>query len=166
MTAVVSSPSVVVTVSVVTAPQNRSSIQFSSIPLDPEHRSFGLRLSYAARERLVQAAQEGSARVRVEVEARIFDSEELTLVADVHGHTHPDERFVLSAHVRCFQVGLLRPHGAVANEHVHGAGVCRGIISLVAVATGLERCADDQGLTRHRHSVAEFVAAAGVRRNP
>ena len=80
--------------------QNPNSIQFGSIPLDEERESWGLRLSYAARERLKQALEAGSARVRVALETRIFDADELTLVADVRGRTHPDERFVLSAHVQ------------------------------------------------------------------
>jgi hypothetical protein len=80
--------------------QNRNSIQFGSIPLDEERESWGLRLSYAARERLKQALEAGPARVRVALDTRIFDADELTLVADVHGRTHPDARFVLSAHVQ------------------------------------------------------------------
>jgi hypothetical protein len=80
--------------------QNQNSIQFSGITLDADRQSWGLRLSYAARERLKQALEGGPTRVRVELETRIFDADELTLVADVHGRTHPDERFVLSAHVQ------------------------------------------------------------------
>jgi hypothetical protein len=80
--------------------QNQHSIQFSSIALDADRQSWGLRLSYAARERLKQALEAGPARVRVALDTRIFDADELTLVADVHGRTHPDERFVLSAHVQ------------------------------------------------------------------
>jgi hypothetical protein len=38
--------------------------------------------------------------VRVEVESRIYPSEELTLVAEVHGTKAPEERFVFSAHVQ------------------------------------------------------------------
>ncbi len=79
---------------------NQTSIQFGSIPLDADRQSWGLRLSFAARERLKQALEVGPTRVRVHVETQIFDAGELTLVADVHGRTHPDERFVLSAHVQ------------------------------------------------------------------
>jgi hypothetical protein len=80
--------------------ENEGSIQFSGIPLDADRRSWGLRLSYAVRERLRQAVESGPARVRVALETRIFHADELTLVADVHGSTHPHERFVLSAHVQ------------------------------------------------------------------
>jgi aminopeptidase YwaD len=80
--------------------RNQHSIQFSSIPHDPEQRSWGVRLSYAARTRLEQALEAGPVRVRVRLETRIYEAEELTLVADIHGRTHPAERFVLSAHVQ------------------------------------------------------------------
>ncbi|MFO8173822.1 MAG: M28 family peptidase [Gemmatimonadota bacterium] len=80
--------------------ENRNSIQFSGIPLDPERQSWGLRLSYAARERLKEALEKGPARVRVNLQTRIYEADELTLVADVHGGSHPGERFVFSAHVQ------------------------------------------------------------------
>ncbi len=79
---------------------NQNSIQFSGIPLDQDRRSWGVRLSYAARSRLMQALETGPVRVRVRLETQIYDADELTLVADVHGRTYPDERFVLSAHVQ------------------------------------------------------------------
>jgi aminopeptidase YwaD len=79
---------------------NQNSIQFSSIPHDPEHRSWGVRLSYAAHSRLIEVLKQGPVRVRVRLETRIYDADELTLVADVHGRSRPAERFVLSAHVQ------------------------------------------------------------------
>ena len=79
---------------------NRNSIQFAGIPLDARRRSWGVRLSYAVRERLLRAVEAGPVRVRVKLETRIYEAEELTLVADVHGRVIPDERFVLSAHVQ------------------------------------------------------------------
>jgi len=79
---------------------NRNSIQFSGIPLDPDRQSWGVRLSYATNSRLKQAVEAGPVRVRVKLETQVYDADELTLVADVHGRTFPDERFVLSAHVQ------------------------------------------------------------------
>jgi len=79
---------------------NQNSIQFSWIPLDTELQSWGLRLSFAARERLLQAVEGGSVRVRVHLETEIYEADELELIADVKGRTSPDERFVLSAHVQ------------------------------------------------------------------
>ena len=80
--------------------RNPNSIQFSSIPLDRERQAWGLRLSYVVKERLKEALESRPVRVRVNLETRIYEAEELTLVADVHGQAHPHERFVLSAHVQ------------------------------------------------------------------
>jgi len=80
--------------------KNQTSIQFSGIPFDSDRESWGIRLSYAVRERLKEAIKAGPVRVRVRLQTRIYESEELTLVADVRGHSHPQERFVLSAHVQ------------------------------------------------------------------
>jgi hypothetical protein len=79
---------------------NQNSIQFSGIPLDPGRQSWGVRLSFATRDRLKLALDTGSVRVRVNLQTRIYEADELELIADVHGRTHPAERFVLSAHVQ------------------------------------------------------------------
>jgi hypothetical protein len=80
--------------------RNRDSIQFSSIPLDEERRGWGLRLSLAARDKLLAALEEGPVRLRVQVQSEIYRADELTLVAEVHGARFPSERFVFSAHVQ------------------------------------------------------------------
>jgi hypothetical protein len=80
--------------------KHQHSIQFSRIPHDPDRRSWGLRLSYAARGRLLEALDRGPVAVRVETRSRIYESEELTLVADVRGSRLPGERLVFSAHVQ------------------------------------------------------------------
>jgi len=82
------------------AEENRDIISYSSIPQDPDARSWGLQLTTNARARLREALQEGPVRIHVEIETRIFESEELTLVADVRGSGHADERFVFSGHVQ------------------------------------------------------------------
>jgi hypothetical protein len=79
---------------------NRDIAAMSSIPFDPEAESWGFALSLNARNALREALTEGTVQVRVEVESRIYPSEELTLVADVHGSMAPAERFVFSAHVQ------------------------------------------------------------------
>jgi len=79
---------------------NRDIAPMSSIPYDAEARSWGLALSLNAREALREAIAKGPVRVRVEVESLIYPSEELTLVAEVHGTKAPEERFVFSAHVQ------------------------------------------------------------------
>lgn len=79
---------------------NRHSIQFSSIPLDTARRRWGLRLSYDAHEALLAALERGPVKVLVQTRARIYDAEELTLVAEVRGSKLPNERYVFSAHVQ------------------------------------------------------------------
>ncbi|MEP6689501.1 MAG: M28 family peptidase [Gemmatimonadaceae bacterium] len=80
--------------------KNRTSIQFGRIPLDSVKQSWGLHLSFAAREALKSALARGPVRVRVVVASKIFRAEELTLVAEVHGARAPEERYVFSAHVQ------------------------------------------------------------------
>ena len=79
---------------------NRSIAPMSSIPYDEEAGSWGFALSLTARDALRSALAAGPVRVRVEVESRIYPSEELTLVAEVRGTDTPEERFVFSAHVQ------------------------------------------------------------------
>jgi aminopeptidase YwaD len=79
---------------------NRDIARMSSIPYDGEAKSWGLALSLNARDAFRDALTGGPVRVRVDVESRIYPSEELTLVADVKGSQAPDERFVFSAHVQ------------------------------------------------------------------
>ncbi|MBO9633034.1 MAG: M28 family peptidase, partial [Chitinophagaceae bacterium] len=57
-------------------------------------------LSNAARTRLKSALAKGPVKLKVSIKTRIHTSEELTVVADVHGMEKPDERFVFSAHVQ------------------------------------------------------------------
>lgn len=100
----------------------QDAISFGSIPLDSTRRGFGIRLSFAARQELERAFAAGPVRVRVTVNTRIYESEELTLVAEVHGRTHPDERFVFSAHVQ--EPG--------ANDNASGVGVLAEIARVLA----------------------------------
>lgn len=80
---------------------NQTSIQFGSIPRDTVARSFAISLSYAARERLRSALARGPVRVRVQTAVEwTHDAIEQAVVAEVRGATHPDERFVFSAHVQ------------------------------------------------------------------
>jgi hypothetical protein len=81
--------------------RNRNSIQFTSIPYDSTRKSWGIRLSYAAREQLNTALAAGPVRVRVVAKSRfVSPAVELAVVAEIRGSTRPDERFVYSAHVQ------------------------------------------------------------------
>jgi hypothetical protein len=79
---------------------NGSIAAMSSIPYDAEAEAWGFAISRDARDRLREALASGPVRVRVEVESEIYESEELTLVAEVRGTRNPEERFVFSAHVQ------------------------------------------------------------------
>lgn len=80
--------------------KNVNSIQFTGIPRDDEKKSFGILLSNTARKKLKAAIERGENKIRVNLETKIWESEELTLVAELRGSKNPEERFVFSAHVQ------------------------------------------------------------------
>jgi aminopeptidase YwaD len=79
---------------------HRTSIQFGSVPYDSVKRSWGMPLSRDAVDRLRAALAKGPVMVRVRTVSKMYPSDELTLVAEVHGSTLPQERYVVSAHVQ------------------------------------------------------------------
>jgi len=79
---------------------HRTSIQFGSVAYDSARKSWGIALSRDAVDRLRAAAAQGTARVRVRTQTRMYPSDEMTLVAEVHGSVAPSERYVVSAHVQ------------------------------------------------------------------
>jgi hypothetical protein len=80
---------------------NINSIQFQEIPFDnPVDQKWGILLSYAAKEKIKSALAKGKVTATVKISARIYPSDELTIVANVRGMVRPDERFVFSAHVQ------------------------------------------------------------------
>jgi aminopeptidase YwaD len=85
-----------------TQPQKHiHSIQFSGIPGgDTVNNKFGILLSTYAKDRLKKALANGPVRLRIRTETRMYASEELTIIADVKGSSHTNERFVFSAHVQ------------------------------------------------------------------
>ncbi|HEX3865775.1 MAG TPA: hypothetical protein VHV78_03450, partial [Gemmatimonadaceae bacterium] len=76
------------------------SIQFGSVPYDSVKRSWGIPISNDAVTRLRAALAKGPVTVRVKTKSKTYPSDELTLVAEVHGNVAPTERYVLSAHVQ------------------------------------------------------------------
>ncbi len=102
--------------------QNRDLISYSSIPRNEQAKSWGIQLTTNARDRLREAVRAGPVRVRVQVDTRVFESEELTLVADIRGATHPDQRFVFSAHVQ----------EAGANDNASGVGALSEVARVFA----------------------------------
>jgi hypothetical protein len=101
---------------------NRASIQFSSIPLDTVRRAWGMPISRGALDALRAALARGPVRVRAIAKTRLFPSVERTVVAEVHGTTQPNERFVFSAHVQ--EPG--------ANDNASGVGALAEIARVLA----------------------------------
>jgi hypothetical protein len=80
---------------------NRNSIQFASVARDTTAKSWGVALSYAARERLTAALAKGPVIAHVVTDVRITSNAvEQTVVAEARGTSHASERFVFSAHVQ------------------------------------------------------------------
>ncbi|MEP6990928.1 MAG: M28 family peptidase, partial [bacterium] len=101
---------------------NRSSIQFSSIPQDTVRKGWGMPISRGAFDALHSALARGPVRVRAMAKTRLFPSVERTVVAEVRGTDHPDERFVFSAHVQ--EPG--------ANDNASGVGALAEIARVLA----------------------------------
>ena len=102
--------------------KNVTSIQFRSIPLDTVNKSWGIALSYQAKERLKIALKKGKVNLNVKIKTNIYPSEELTIVADIKGSENSEERLVFSAHVQ--EPG--------ANDNATGVGVALEMASLTA----------------------------------
>lgn len=81
--------------------KNRNSIQFGGIARDTTARAWGIALSTDARAHLREALTRGPVQLHVKADvAWTPNAVEQAVVADVRGRTHPDERFVASAHVQ------------------------------------------------------------------
>ncbi|WP_316798560.1 M28 family peptidase [Pedobacter frigidisoli] len=99
---------------------HQTSIQFSSMKVNSE--VWTLLLSYAAKERLKAACAKGITKLKVNIQTKIYPSEELTIVANVRGSERPGERFVFSAHVQ--EPG--------ANDNASGVGTLAEMARLTA----------------------------------
>lgn len=78
---------------------HQTSVQFSSIQ-NTEGKGFALNMSFGAKERLKKALEKGVVGVNVMVQAKSYNADELTIVANIQGSEKADERFVYSAHVQ------------------------------------------------------------------
>ncbi|MEJ7560231.1 MAG: M28 family peptidase [Pedobacter sp.] len=79
--------------------KNPTSIQFSGIN-NPDNKGWAVNLSYQAKETLKKELAKGPVKLKVNIQANFFPSEELTIVANVKGLAAPNQRFVFSAHVQ------------------------------------------------------------------
>ncbi len=96
-------------------------LQWGSIPADDTLRSFGFKATPRVATRLRDALAGGSVTVHVEIESAFHRGLNRTLVAEIPGRLHPDERIVLAAHVQ--EPG--------ANDNASGCG------TLLAAALGM-----------------------------
>lgn len=102
--------------------KNSTSIQFRSLPPQTETKLWGIALSYAAKERLKATVEKGKTEVHVNIQTKIYPSEELTVVANIKGSKIPEESLVFSAHIQ--EPG--------ANDNATGVGVQLEMASLAA----------------------------------
>lgn len=107
-----------------TQPQKHvNSIQFSSIQnADSLSKTFGILLSTKAKDRLKASLSKGPVHLRIKINTKKYQSEELTIIADVRGNKNPDERFVFSAHVQ--EPG--------ANDNATGVGTLAEMARVIA----------------------------------
>lgn len=99
---------------------HQTSIQFGSMQANAG--VWSLLLSYGVKEKLKAACLKGKVELKVNIETKIYQAEELTIVANVKGGVSPDERFVYSAHVQ--EPG--------ANDNATGVGTLAEMARLTA----------------------------------
>ncbi|WP_075351565.1 M28 family peptidase [Algoriphagus marinus] len=80
--------------------KNQTSIQFRSLRYEAEKENWAIALSFEAKEKLKAALAKGKVEVNAKIETKIYDSEELTVVANVKGSELPLESLVFSAHIQ------------------------------------------------------------------
>jgi len=106
--------------------KNRNSIQFRSLRYDAGNEKWAIALSFDAKEKLIMALSKGKVEVDVNIETKIYESEELTLIAEVKGSGLPLESLVFSAHIQ--EPG--------ANDNATGVGAQ---LEMAALTAGLIR---------------------------
>ncbi len=80
--------------------KNNTSIQFRSLPYHKETKAWGIALSFVAKEALKGALSKGKVKVHVNIQTKVYPSEELTIIAEIKGSEIPQERLVFSAHIQ------------------------------------------------------------------
>ncbi len=100
---------------------HQTSISFGSMQANAG--IWSLLLSYGVKEKLKAACLKGKVELKVNIETKIYQSEELTIVANVKGSVNPNDRFVYSAHVQ--EPG--------ANDNATGVGTLAEMARVTAV---------------------------------
>lgn len=114
---------------------HQTSIQFGSMKANSE--VWTLLLSYAAKEKLKAICLKGETKLKVNIQTKIYPSEELTIVANVRGSINPTDRFVFSAHVQ--EPG--------ANDNASGVGTLAEMARLTAALYQAKKISPKRTLT-------------------
>jgi hypothetical protein len=80
--------------------KNVTSIQFRSMRYKEGVNTWGIALSYQAKEILKKELNKGVVKAKVRIKTKIYQSEELTVVASIKGTNLANESLVFSAHVQ------------------------------------------------------------------
>jgi len=75
-------------------------LQWGSIPSDDSVRAFGFKSTPRAAARLRDALAKGAVTVHVEIESTFHKNPNRTLIVEIPGTTHPEQRILLAAHVQ------------------------------------------------------------------
>ncbi|PZX55639.1 M28 family peptidase [Algoriphagus chordae] len=104
------------------AEKNVTSIQFRGMRYDADNPTWAMALSFEAKEKLKAELAKGKVEVLAKMETKIYDSEELTIVANIIGSELPLESLVFSAHIQ--EPG--------ANDNATGVGTQLEMASITA----------------------------------
>jgi aminopeptidase YwaD len=106
--------------------EEKDVLQWGGIPYDATAKSFGFKASWRAANRIREGLKRGPVRVRVTVDSSFYDGPNRTLIAEIPGRSHPDERIVLVAHVQ--EPGANDDGSGCATLY----GLARALISAIA----------------------------------
>src|SRR4051795_8055772 len=105
--------------------EQKDVLQWGAIPYSATDKGFGFKSSWRAANRMRERlAQRGHLRVRVRIDSAFYDGPNRTLIAEIPGRSHPEERIVLVAHVQ--EPG--------ANDNGSGCGTLYGLARALAAA--------------------------------
>ncbi|WP_240531734.1 M28 family peptidase [Maribacter sp. 4G9] len=117
--------------------KNVTSIQFRSLPSQNDTKFWGVALSFEAKERLKKALKKGRTKVTVNIQTKIYNADELTVIANIKGSQNPLERLVFSAHIQ--EPG--------ANDNASGVGTQLEMATVVAGLVQKNKVDADRTLT-------------------
>ena len=102
-------------------------LQWGAIPLDDTLKSFGFKATPRAAARLKEALAKGAVNAHVDIESTFHRRPNRTLVMEIPGRVHPEQRIVLAAHVQ--EPG--------ANDNASGCGTL--LASALAIQDAIRR---------------------------